>query len=367
MKKEVTKPLIVWAAHEGNVSGANISMLEYMDVLILDYSFHVILPHAGSMCKELDNRKILFTIIPQYGWAITSRKSFVDKCKFYIRSYIALKASKHLFKALSPLFVFTNTSVSFIGAKAAFHKKIKHIWWIHELGEEHFGFTLGNGNKKYAYKKIGKWSNSIICNSKAVANKYINLLPKANVHVIYQPVNFKSIPEKVEKKAKFLVFGQISDAKGSLDIVEAVNQNKLNSRKLERVYFVGPCESEHFYQLLLTKIIESNLQEWIKIERGFFEKDKVFPFFDVLVIASKYEAFGRVIIEAGKAGLRVVVKNSGGAPELVNSSNGLIYDTIDELSKILSGEISLPQGILFQNYEETVELIKLKNILSELA
>lgn len=367
MKKELSKPLIIWVAHEGNISGANISMLEYMDVLFSDYSFHVILPHKGSMCKELEIRKILYTIIPQYGWAITSRKSIVNEIRFYIRSYIALRACQNLFKSLSPLFVFTNTSVSFIGAKAAFLEGIKHIWWIHELGEEHFGFTLGNGNKHYAYKKIGEWSNSIICNSRAVAEKYINLLPTANIQVIYQPVSLKFKSEKVEKKGKFLVFGQISYAKGMLDIIEAVTQNKLNNRKLEKVYFIGPCESESFYQLLLKKIIESNLQEWIKIERGYFEKIQVFPFFEVLIVASKHEAFGRVIIEAGKAGLHVVVKNSGGAPELVNKTNGLIYDTTEDLAKILSGDLSLPKGILTQNYDENAELMKLKNILSEIA
>jgi glycosyltransferase involved in cell wall biosynthesis len=90
------------------------------------------------------------------------------------------------------------------------------------------------------------------------------------------------------------------------------------------------------------------------------------PFYEVLIVASRSEAFGRVIVEAHKAGLQVVVKNSGGAPELVNETNGLLYSTEEELVLILAGEKKIPEGPSLMNYNEESEIKKLKNQLIEI-
>ena len=81
-------------------------------------------------------------------------------------------------------------------------------------------------------------------------------------------------------------------------------------------------------------------------------------------MSSKSEAFGRVIVEALKAGLRVLVRNSGGAPESVNSSNGLLYNSHAELAAVLSGDIKFPEGEIIMNYSEAQQLNELKQMLS---
>jgi phage/plasmid-associated DNA primase len=74
-----------------------------------------------------------------------------------------------------------------------------------------------------------------------------------------------------------------------------------------------------------------------------------------------------VIVEANKAGLRVVVRNSGGAPELVNATNGLLYTTTEELSAIFSGKTLMPDtGIRF-NYNEATELQRLHHLLASIS
>ena len=66
---KLVKKKILWQAHEGNISGANLAMLEYIDVLQNEFDFSVILPHEGSMKQALVKRKIPFFVIRQYGWA----------------------------------------------------------------------------------------------------------------------------------------------------------------------------------------------------------------------------------------------------------------------------------------------------------
>jgi glycosyltransferase involved in cell wall biosynthesis len=362
------KSLIVWQAHEANVSGANIALIEYVKAYKENYTFHIILPHSGSMCKALNELSVSYSIIPQYGWAGTQSLPLIQKLRFYLRSYLAVEQTKKLIKRLDPAFVFTNTLVPFVAAKAAYAQRVPHVWWIHEFGEEDFGFSIGFGNKEKAYSKMQQWSKLIICNSKAVAAKYQQLMPGANIHVNYQPVSWNKslVGITSSKKGKFLLFGQIAPSKGHLEVIEAMALIKKQNKQLSTLFIIGPCENQIYYQQLLAKIEDAQLQEWVKIETGFFTKEEVLPQFEALIVASKAEAFGRVIIEAGKAGLKVVVKNNGGAPELINKTNGVLYQSIDELAAVLSGETPLPSDVIVQQYDEANELQKLKEALDKL-
>ena len=102
-------------------------------------------------------------------------------------------------------------------------------------------------------------------------------------------------------------------------------------------------------------------------KEGFFKKEDVLPNYETLILASPYEAFGRVIVEANKAGLRVVVKNGGGgSSELMNETNGMLYNDLAELANILSGEVPLPTAPIIQNYNELAEIERLKKLLNSL-
>ena len=90
------------------------------------------------------------------------------------------------------------------------------------------------------------------------------------------------------------------------------------------------------------------------------------PHYDFLIVASKAEAFGRVIIEANKMGLKVIVKNSGGAPELINETNGLFYNYEEDLVNIFNGSSNLKNCINEFTYKESDEILKLKKYLLEI-
>lgn len=365
---ELEKKLIVWQAHEGNLSGANIAMLEYIDVLKETYRFHVILPHDGTMYKALAERSLPFTIIPQYGWTGTiSETPFINRIKRFVRTRIAVKAIQQLLQKTGTAIVCTNTLVPFVAAKAAYNLGIPHVWWIHEFGEEDFGFYIGNGKISKAYKRMQQWSKLVICNSDAVANKFKALLPAVPVHRIYQPVSWQpKVQTVITKEASYLMFGQIAPSKGHKEVLEAVAASAKAGISVQ-LHIKGPCENPDYLKSLHTYIKAHALEEYVKIETGFFVKEEEMPKYDVLIVASRSEAFGRVIVEANKAGLRVVVKNSGGAPELVNETNGLLYRTTEELCAIFSGRKAMPEAAIRFNYNEEAELKRLRNLLSSIS
>jgi glycosyltransferase involved in cell wall biosynthesis len=361
----MSKPLIVWQAHEGNLSGANIALLEYIDALASDYAFHILLPHGGSMEEALAKRSVGCTIVPQYGWA-GAKGGLLQQLKRGIRTMIAVRTICTLLNRLSADFVFTNTLVPFAAAKAAYKLQLPHVWWIHEFGEEDFGFKTGWGKEQDAYKKMTRWSRLIICNSDAIMRKFRALMPAVPMQRIYQPVSWNSVErQRKTKLATYLMFGQITDSKGHLEVLEAVAVAKQKGI-IVTLHIKGPCENEAYLKSLQQFVTSHGLEQQVQIETGFFVKEEVLPSYDGLIVASRAEAFGRVIVEAQKAGLYVLVKNSGGAPELINGLNGVVFKDKEELLSIFTGDLLLQDHSPNLTYSETTELERLKQLLATL-
>ncbi|HET9058238.1 MAG TPA: glycosyltransferase [Chitinophagaceae bacterium] len=366
--QEKIKPWIVWQVHEANLSGANMAMLEYVNAMRDSYKFHVVLPHAGTMCAVLQERSIPFTVVHQYGWA-GGKGNPMQQVRRFVRTYLALRAIKNLFRLLNPGFVFSNTLVPFVAAKAACACNIPHVWFIHEFGEEDFGFSIGFGKKEKAFQKMAKWSKLVVVNSNAVLQKFQPLLGGVQVERVYQPVSWKPLPIEREggKQARFLMFGQLAAAKGHLDVIEAVvlARKKFYAANLS-LHIIGPCEDKSYLNQLHERIKDNHLQDTVQVREGFFRKEEVMPFFEALIVASRSEAFGRVIIEAKKAGMDVIARNAGGVPELLTSPDDKAFKTIDQLAEILGAYVRSEIKSFLLPYNEKEEIAHLKNLLKSL-
>lgn len=358
------KRTILWQAHEANISGANIAMLEYANALKDDYNFLFVLPHSGSMEGMLASQGFASCIVPQYGWGVSNGKLPAGRLRIRIRSILAVWKIRSLIKKHKIALVFTNTQIPFAAARAAMLARKPHVWWIHEYGEEDFGFKAGFGDMSKAAQLMRR-SKLIICNSDAVSSKFKSLIPDADIITLYQPVTVKGslINEGSAAPKRFLMFGQIVRSKGHLMFLKALASS---GRKDLYVAIKGPSEDQAYFQELSAFIKSNNVEEQVSLEKGFFEKEEAMSCFDALVCASDAEAFGRVIVEANKLGLRAIVRNSGGAPELINDTNGLLFNDLNELTAILKGEKKMPEGEIKLSYNEQDEILKLKSRLDNL-
>ncbi len=97
-----------------------------------------------------------------------------------------------------------------------------------------------------------------------------------------------------------------------------------------RVTFYGKSKDLEYEARLREIIAALDLSECV--EFGGFRDDlpDILPTYDCLVLASKAEPFGLVLLEAMRAGIPIVATNSGGAPEIVsNEENGLLFEPED--------------------------------------
>ena len=120
--------------------------------------------------------------------------------------------------------------------------------------------------------------------------------------------------------------GRINKDKGQYLLIEAIE--KLAKKGLNvSAYFVGNAMEESYLDELKLSVKNKDIKDRVNF-LGFL-KDP-YPFYsacDVIVLASKKETFGLVLVEAMKVGTAVVGSNSGGVVEIIeNEKTGLLFE-----------------------------------------
>jgi glycosyltransferase involved in cell wall biosynthesis len=95
---------------------------------------------------------------------------------------------------------------------------------------------------------------------------------------------------------------------------------------------VGAIEDKKYYQRIKHIIAENGLGKSI-IFTDYLPKEEVFYLMknsDIIVICSRSEAFGRVVVESMKLGKAVIATRRGGIVEIIqDGENGLLYEPND--------------------------------------
>jgi glycosyltransferase involved in cell wall biosynthesis len=120
--------------------------------------------------------------------------------------------------------------------------------------------------------------------------------------------------------------GIISETKGQFQLIEAMKIMPEELRKYIRVDFYGGGRKAYIDHL--KRYVEKHgLSECISFKGYSSDLPKILPDYDIGVVASRSEAFGRVTAEYMAAGLLVIASDTGANPEIVTHwKDGLIYE-----------------------------------------
>ncbi len=334
----MTKPKkIIWAAHESNKSGANLCLLEFVEVLAkLGYDQLVVLPHTGNMEVELNNFGVQTKIIHFYAWVrpIGKRLSLLMLLKRNARNFLAILNLIWLFLRNKPDIVFTNTTVINIAAIAAVFTKSKHLWYIHEMGEEDFNFKLPWG--KWSYVFMNLFSFQLLTNSAHLRNKYVKIYDKINIKTLRYVVKVKNIgPVSTFEQGetfKLLMLGQVAETKGHLIAIKALADLRARGYSVE-LSIVGGANDSGFLDNLNLLIANLGVNDIVRYSGYSDEVSEILAHHHALLMCSKCEAFGRVTVEAMKIGIPVIGSNTCGTKELIlHEETGLLFDQGDSNS-----------------------------------
>jgi glycosyltransferase involved in cell wall biosynthesis len=342
------KKNILFIAHDSSPFGANQSLINMISSIKDDkISYNVVFPDRGLICKQFDELGIGYHIVRFKTELCDSNggiKNFIlNKLRYFYKTIInafAFIELANLVELYDINIVHSNSSVVAIGEKLAKNCRLRHIWHLREyISLDHNLGVIGGIEN---YKKKIQNSDKIICISKGIA-KHFGVQEKA--FVLYNAVRKKGscFPQK-NKSNYFFFCGSLVKSKGIEEAIDAFCQVfKYNNNLKLLIAGSGKFEYEAY---LKKKVNELNLQNNVEFLGFRKDIDELMANALAFLMCSKYEALGRVTIEAMLNYCLVIGFNNAGTAEIIeNGKTGLLYQHNDQLvssmEKIINGGANL--------------------------
>lgn len=323
---------ILFISHYAELYGANKSLLNIVNGLKVDFKLSVVLPSAGPICQELDDLKVPYTILNKYDWVVPEASTFIF-FRSIIKAIRIFRATKRIVKHLKkePVdFIYSNSFATPLGAILSKIIKTKHIWHVREFLELDYNLKVAFSLNITKFI-LGNKLNLFVTISNSVKNYYQKKYSILNMKTIYNGVISKKELSEIseikqniyDKSFTFLAYGLLHRNKGFTEIIDAFSFvcNKMPHAKLI-IVGDGP-NKQHIIQKISILGLEKQilLEPFTKNIQGFIMKA------NVILVASKHEAFGRVIVEAMSHKKIVISFNTGGTAEIIQHNvNGFLSD-----------------------------------------
>lgn len=330
---------ILYVNHTGLMSGAEHVLLNLLrGIDRARFEPIVLCPGYGGLASEILQLGIEWIPIPtvhtRFSWRAGQFRSMGSLVS-------AVRAVRHQIRALSPDFVHANsTRAGIVASLAAAGTGKEVIWHIHDTLPRN---PLGTAIRAFAL--LGR-KTSVVAVSQATANAFRGRLPsKREVRTIYNGVDLSRFPLKSAGESAFrtrlaipadsflvCAIGQICERKGLLELVDAVRGLRTQAPNLH-LAIVGRVVFRHeekYLSQLRSAVRASGIEDRVHFVGELSDVSPALQAADLLVLNSRDEPFGLVLIEAMSCGTPVLAARVGGIPEIVtDSENGWLVDSGD--------------------------------------
>ena len=327
--------------------GADYSMISILNFLkIKGIKPYVIIPGMGRTSELLKNNNIEFLCIPfkccvnKNNWL--GLKSIL---KYIINKFWLRKTLKVLKKNTNNIVgIYNNVYTNYFSIMLAKAMKVPHIQHIREFGGKDFGWKYD----KFANKLVNKYSKKIICISDAVKNSFLPVFDKEKMIRIYNGINTIELieKEKIKEPIKIAMVGRLSNEKNQITLIKAT-ETIINKNMNSNTFFIdifGDGEDKDFLQ---NYVKEKKLEKFIHFNGYKYQID--LSDYQIGIMCSKAEGFGRVTVEYMMNEMAVIASNTGANPEIVESGyTGELfeYGNYIDLSKKIIELLNNPDKII---------------------
>lgn len=316
-------------------------LIELACMLKLHYSYDVIVinPYYNKLneqCNEygIENYSLGFQemICKKNSGNLRFMLKFVAKySRYIICNLMAMRAANKIdFSGVD--IVHSNTTAVDFGVKLAKKLDKPHVWHIREFGKDDFNFFYFHVNIP---KFINENSDRIIAISDVILNSWKSRgINSKKINRIYDGVlgnNFIATRQepKDSMQIRIAFCGGITPEKGQHQLIEALSELSANEKSQLLVDFFGSGKEEYIKELK-SLVKEKGLDNLITFKGYTTNIHAELANYDVGVVCSKSEGFGRVTVEYMLSGMCVIASDSGANPELLkNSEYGLLYKSGD--------------------------------------
>jgi len=359
---------ILFVTHYPHMMGANRSLLGLIRGL-REYAVEcvVLCPKKGDFTEALEAENIKYLVAPFTNWVYTkvSPNYYLFPLRI-LQNYIVLPRLVKQVAALNIDLIYTNSSVTAVGAYLAHRLEKKHIWHIREFVRKHYKTNYVFGRKNFV-----KWMNrsaAVVSISQALIDgvladisspKYLiyngvmsrEEMKKLNASPPPSPsrnefgtgfqrgrfsASQKTLGERISPSGRgqggglaptftFLNVGLIHPMKQQMQALKAFH---LLTEKYDNIRLIFVGKGRRIYTEKMRQFCKkNNLENKVQILGYVPNPSEIYAQSDALLMCSLHEGMGRVTAEAMAYGLPVIGLRSGATPELVqHGENGLIYE-----------------------------------------
>jgi glycosyltransferase involved in cell wall biosynthesis len=327
LRKGSPVPRVLMVSHEGDFSGG--AEFVSRDILLAlrekrpDVDLVAVYPWKGPLAADAAWNGVRTKIAWIPRWVFPERRApLIERLARALLLLPGILQAVLLLVRLRPAMVLTNTMVIPSHAVAAKLLGIPHYWMVHEFGrDDHRGrFLLGH---RRTIRLIGQLSESVICCSQAVEEALLARDPKMRTCVVYQAIDGPlgtPLERHPGEPMRVVLVGRFSQSKGQHIAVEAVATARKAGVDIE-LALIGAGDSKPVRELARRLGVE----DLVNIHGPTRDVGRYWSAAHVGLTCSECEAFGRVTVEAMRAGLPVCGTNAGGTPEIIDPGvNGLL-------------------------------------------
>lgn len=344
------RPLnILFFSHSTLLGGSERGVLELVAELIGDHDTvcTVVCPGEGPLVGELQAVGASTLVESELGWwAGVPANATEKRVASGARALLKLMPTLH---EIDPDVVYTQTITIPWGATAAALLDKPHVWSICEFGELDHGLTFLDGFAE-VIEQVKAGASFIRTSSEAVRTTLFPDLGSDRARTVYR---HNQAPSAIEPSAghfhregatRLAVFGTLSEAKGQLDAVQAAATLIARGRDVE-LLLAGYSLAE-YRRKVEASIERLGLGDRVRISDFLPDPYPTMLAADIILVCSRNEAFGRVVVDGMKLSRPVVYPSAGGIPEYMKDGvTGLSYapGDIDQLVQRIEELMDDPQ------------------------
>lgn len=362
---------VLYVGSDAQPTGASFSMaklIEEEEKLGIEV---VPIVHNGNTDRLLNEKGKKHYVVNAWSWMVSNDAPWFKVAVFRIIKGIlnipCYFQYKKIIREVEPDIVHVNALTTYTASQAAIHTKKPLVWHIREMIEEDLN---GRFWSRYQAYKLMKKADCFIAISKCVEKKYKGIVGDNRVRCIYNGVDrdlFYRADHMIfsQKKIVLTMAGRITREKGQLQCLESLIPLLRDNPNII-LYFAGNGNEEDVSDLINVRDRNGLSETQVQL-LGFVEKmDQLWNKTDIAIVYSKYEAFGRVTVEAKMAGALVIGFDSGGTSELIEDGiDGYLFDgknrTLYDVVKMSLSNIQVSRKIAIKGRESASKIFTSEN------
>ena len=329
---EEAKKTVLFCAHSSALYGSQKSLLDCI-LNVRDVNVVVTCPRRGPFTDRLAEKGIRHLVVPYRGWISENHPAARGLVHFAMNA-IAARKLRGLLRGTAVDLVYTNTGSIPIGGLLARRLGRPHIWHVREDVERGINRRYDFGRRR-ALTWMDRHADQVICNSAFLRSTLEPYVDREKTLVLYNGVLPAADPAKLAGRRfsfapplKLCMVGAVTPERGHEDTVRAVAC--LRESGLESELTVVGSGDAVYQDRLVALAADRGVAGHIRFV-GYRENPlEVVAASDITVVATRYEAFGRVAVEAASVGCPVIGTDCGGLVEIIeDGATGLLYKAGD--------------------------------------